>query len=333
MQRFVKRLSLVATCLLAGAAGVASGSGSGSGPTFQVMLDATHGVVPAIVQGPDGRMWFPETYNDSLGAITNAGVVTHYPTGVKVGQPNTIVVGPDRKLWYTLYGSAGEIGRMSTTGAHSQFSIGAVVNSLVGVGIGAGKSLWVGGEFSQLWHLSTSGVTVLHIKPPALSASRIPSTFVAGKDGRTWVNLGIFIAAVDAAGRVIEYKAGYRPNPNLRDMVLGTDGNIWFTDSEDLNRTGVIGRITPTGLVTEFITGLKKGSAPLGIAVGPDGNLWFTENAGGPHLDRITTDGRITRYAIPVNGSYNASGIARGQGRALWVTSNDVQGLVKVTIP
>jgi hypothetical protein len=41
----------------------------------------------------------------------------------------------------------------------------------------------------------------------------------------------------------------------------------------------------------------------------------------------------ITTYKIPVPSSYNATGIARGNGRTLWVTSNAVADLVEVTVP
>jgi hypothetical protein len=41
----------------------------------------------------------------------------------------------------------------------------------------------------------------------------------------------------------------------------------------------------------------------------------------------------ITTYKIPLPASYNATAIARGQGRTLWVTSNALAGLVKVTLP
>jgi hypothetical protein len=55
--------------------------------------------------------------------------------------------------------------------------------------------------------------------------------------------------------------------------------------------------------------------------------------SGGPHIARITTAGVITTYKIPLPASYNATAIARGQGRTLWVTSNALAGLVKVTLP
>lgn len=285
-----------------------------------------------IARGPDGRMWFTEDFADQIGAVTDAGVATHYTTGVKNGQPNGITPGPDGRLWYTLYGTAGKVGRMTVTGRTATFDTGAVVNSLVGIGVGAARSIWVGGEFSQLWRLDAGGGVVAHIVPPALSPSRIPTGFVAGGDGRTWVNLGIYLAAIDGAGKLTEYTAGYPPNPKIRDLVLAPDGNVWFTDSQELTRTGAIGRITPEGKVTYFTKGLPRGSAPLGITVGPDRNVWFTENAGGPHVGRITMAGSITLYRVPVSAPYSATAIARGQGRHLWVSSNGLAGLVRVTV-
>jgi streptogramin lyase len=71
----------------------------------------------------------------------------------------------------------------------------------------------------------------------------------------------------------------------------------------------------------------------MGITVGPDRNLWFTENAGGPHVGRITTAGKITLYKIPLPASYSATAIARGQGRHLWVSSSGLAGLVRVAVP
>jgi streptogramin lyase len=49
------------------------------------------------------------------------------------------------------------------------------------------------------------------------------------------------------------------------DIVLGADGNFWFTE---LNADR-IGRITPAGVVTEFT--LPVGRGLTGITSGPDG--------------------------------------------------------------
>jgi virginiamycin B lyase len=333
----MKRLSCAVALVLGVAALVAAGLASASGqaakkPTFKVYLKATHGVVLDLAHGPDGRVWFTQQFADRIGAITDAGAVHQYVAGAKNGQPSAIALGSDKRLWYTEYGS-GKVEAMTATGVRTEYSTGAVVNSLVGIGGTGGHAIWVGGEFSQLWLLNMSGGIVKHIVPPALAASRIPSTFVTGKDTRTWVNLGVYIAAIDASGKVTEYTTGYQANPKIRDMVLGPDGNIWFTDSQELTRIGAIGRITPAGAVTYFQKGLKKGSAPMGITVGPDRYLWFTENRDGAHVGRITTKGVITLYKIPITPAYSATSITRGQGRHLWVASNGLAGLVRVAVP
>ena len=67
-------------------------------------------------------------------------------------------------------------------------------------------------------------------------------------------------------------------------MVLGPDGNLWFTDSD-------IARITPQGVITEFAVPTQPTATPLpGIAHGPDGNLLVHSRT---KLGRISTQGRF----------------------------------------
>ena len=51
-------------------------------------------------------------------------------------------------------------------------------------------------------------------------------------------------------------------------LTVGPDGNLWFPGSD------AIGRITPAGSITEFPLP-TVGFNPGGLTVGPDGNLWF----------------------------------------------------------
>ena len=69
-------------------------------------------------------------------------------------------------------------------------------------------------------------------------------------------------------------------------MILGPDGNIWFSES-DANR---IAKITPGGRITEYGDGISPGAKPLSIAV-RDGALWFSEAAGN-RIGRITSTAR-----------------------------------------
>lgn len=73
-------------------------------------------------------------------------------------------------------------------------------------------------------------------------------------------------------------------------IVLGPDGNLWFTEISGAR----IGRITPSGVVTEFpVPGTKN---VYGIVVGPEGDLSFTYNSG---IGQITTSGEMTLTTVP----------------------------------
>jgi Putative Ig domain len=71
-----------------------------------------------ITAGPDGALWFTNSFNcyrcplDSLGRITTGGVVTNY-TGTGISNPDGITAGPDGALWFTNFGS-NSIGRITT---------------------------------------------------------------------------------------------------------------------------------------------------------------------------------------------------------------------------
>lgn len=74
-------------------------------------------------------------------------------------------------------------------------------------------------------------------------------------------------------------------------IVVGQDGNLWFTEQGSVGANGCcepmfpapgkIGRITPSGVITEFPTPTNSAGSnvtnPAGIAAGPDGNIWWTE--------------------------------------------------------
>jgi virginiamycin B lyase len=78
-------------------------------------------------------------------------------------------------------------------------------------------------------------------------------------------------------------------------MVLGPDGNLWFTETNVYK----IAKVTPAGAITEYPIPMNNGNvAPRSITKGPDGALWFTSEA---EVGRITTSGSIT--SIPPGAS------------------------------
>jgi streptogramin lyase len=98
---------------------------------------------------------------------------------------------------------------------------------------------------------------------------------------------------------------------------------------------------TSYGESKTFFTGLKlteytaKEGELNNIVTGPDGNLWFTEHefgAGGSTIEKITTSGTITEYALP-NKESNPQGITAGPEKenALWFTEKGTHEIGKIT--
>ncbi|MCX6021186.1 MAG: Ig-like domain-containing protein, partial [Chloroflexi bacterium] len=141
--------------------------------------------------------------------------------------------------------------------------------------------------------------------------------------------LAALLLAVVAVGRPLPADAasigefGVSPGASPRQLALGSDGNIWFTEF-GLNK---IGRITTTGSVTEFA--LPAGSQPLGITSGPDGALWFTES-GTNKIGQITTAGTITEFNVPT-GAGLPNAITTGPDGALWFTEQSANKIGRIT--
>jgi streptogramin lyase len=126
-----------------------------------------------------------------------------------------------------------------------------------------------------------------------------------------------------------KFSTGISPASSPADVVVGNDGNIWFTEFADT--VSRIGRITPTGVVTEFYSELTPGSKPNVIIQGPDGNLWFTLGAAINRIGRITPSGVITEFAAGTNASERTLGITAGPDGHLWFTQPASNRIAKMT--
>src|SRR5919112_1540360 len=139
------------------------------------------------------------------------------------------------------------------------------------------------------------------------------------------IALGAMLSAAQAApvGKLTQFKVP-TDNSQPRDITVGSDGNLWFTEGNEVFTPGPdpdeggtfhrnVGRITPTGEITEFR--IEDGIGPNecfcllnDIVQGPGDVLYFTTN--NPGLGRITTDGEILPFVAPDNSAANGSGIA-----------------------
>jgi hypothetical protein len=145
----------------------------------------------SITSGPDGNLWFVETYSTNISKITPSGVITEFSLIYFAAQ--SIVSGPDGNLWFTTYGCV-------------------FCSPSASAGIG-------------------------EIAP-------------SGNSGSTY-SFSVRVA-------------------HPYSITSGPDGNLWFTESNN------IGRITPAGVISEFP--IPSGNTATGITSGPDGNLWVANS-------------------------------------------------------
>jgi streptogramin lyase len=98
----------------------------------------------AVVEDPDGNLWFTEPGSEDLARVTPAGVVSQFPVGV--AGLRDITVGPDGNLWFT---SENAIGRISPSGTGlTLFPVSVAPDQITA------------GPDGNLWFTSASTVTV-----------------------------------------------------------------------------------------------------------------------------------------------------------------------------
>jgi virginiamycin B lyase len=132
------------------------------------------------------------------------------------------------------------------------------------------------------------------------------------------VVLGATLSAAQAApvGKLTQFKVP-TANSQPRDITVGSDGNLWFTEGKDIFTPGPdpngggtthhnVGSITPTGEITEFR--IEEGIGPTQCFCSPNDI---------PGLGRITTGGEILPFVAPNNSLANGSGIA-AHGDDIW---------------
>src|SRR5689334_10461213 len=104
-------------------------------------LPAGPGYPFGIIQGPDGEVWFAESYK--VGRITTGpggGTITEFPMA-SVGGAVGITVGPDGALWLAL-NLANTIGRMTTAGGFSEFPVPTADSGPYKITAGPDGNLW-----------------------------------------------------------------------------------------------------------------------------------------------------------------------------------------------
>jgi len=111
--------------------------------------------------------------------------------------------------------------------------------------------------------------------------------------------------------------ADYCATCNPKGIVAGSDGTVYWTESESAN----VGSYAPAGATLQHITiGSPGGLLPQDLTFGSDGNLWVA-NASGSVTRLIPGSGAFSTFGLPWANGVLAC-IAAGPDGALWFTDS-----------
>ncbi|MBV8066693.1 MAG: hypothetical protein JO113_01865 [Candidatus Eremiobacteraeota bacterium] len=217
-----------------------------------------------------------------------------------------------------------------TPAVTSQYPIPTASSQPMGIALGSDGHLWIT-EFAtaKIAQLASNGTISENVTPTGKSG---PLGIASGPAP----NLNVWFAEfnVRKVGEItttgppyIEYTL---PDVKAKPvgMALGSDGNMWLTDSgtNSIWRVQQI-RVKPYVKFTQYR--LSGNAQPLAITNGPDGALWFTET-GTNRIGRLPIKGAPLReYTIPTKNS-DPVGIAPGLNNALWFTEQKAQQIGEI---
>jgi streptogramin lyase len=310
-----------------------------SGGITEFTFSPAAGDPTGLTAGPDGNVWFAQEFVSTLGSssefigrATPDGTVTEFPIPYhRVSNLVRITAGPDGNLWYT---GGDIIGRMTTSGIATEFTLGGVA---IAITAGPDGNVWFTeqgftGGTSAIGRITPTGQITLFTLPTNYIQ---PLSIIAGPDGNLWfTEKGDYGVPVNKIGRITP--SGAITEFTLPDadgapysIARGPDGNLWFTASNN-----TIGRITPSGQITEFAI---PGASPVGavdITAGPDGNLYFTyRGLPGDKIFRMSTTAEFSEFTIPTGSPI---GIAAGPDGNIWfgeLLHFETSGPVRVNAP
>jgi virginiamycin B lyase len=179
-------------------------------------------------------------------------------------------------MWFTETGTPNAIGKITTSGVVTEYSIPTPSSSPGGIAAGPDGNMWFTEiNSNKIGKITMSGIITEYDIP---TAATFAQEITAGPDGNMWFAeyVGKKIGKVTPTGTFTEYDAAPSGVGSIIGIAANPDGSIWFTDY-----TGnQVGRMTPSGVFSLYPTPTPS-STPFGIAAGPDNNVWFVESGSG----------------------------------------------------
>jgi virginiamycin B lyase len=190
-----------------------------------------------------GSDYFASLVNTQLD-LTVPGTVTSglVPGTATSPRLTDVTLGPDGKLWFTVYESA-SILRRPVSGAPDLKNDLAAGSLPYRIAVGPDGAMWFT-EYgaNRIGRISVAGVVTEYDLPRPNSG---PTDIVAGPDGALWFTeynpQGNAIGRITTDGKITEYPVPTAAS-NPWGIAVGPDGNIWFTESA----TSKVGRLDPS---------------------------------------------------------------------------------------
>jgi streptogramin lyase len=172
-----------------------------------------------ISLGPDGNLWFTESFQPRIGRITPAGAITEFPLSPDIGGAEDIVAGRDGALWFV---GRKRVGRITTDGQVSEYPPKVPDYYPIAIAAGADGRLWFPGSLGVIGRIAPNG-----------RVSTVALPFPEGQVGSV---------AAGPAGTVWYSQSGERP----------CEGGGGSCQATPLKGHGIVGKIEPGPLEVEI---------------------------------------------------------------------------------
>jgi virginiamycin B lyase len=280
MLTFSRRLVMAAVAALVCAAFAGTSPVAASSGVVHFDLPGRHVEPYAMVNGPDGFLWFTESRGNAIGHITTSGQVSIYKLPTPHSQPRGITGGPDGNVWFTEAGT-NRIGVMDLLGnLLAEYDLPtkhAVPWDIVTPS--DAPVLW----FTERGADQVASITIDgQIHEHALPAGSRPTGMSADLTGDAWFTEtgGNAIGRIDTnvSDPFSTLQVFDVPSRHARpwDITASNDGTMWFSEL-----AGRIAHVAQDGAMAEFSV---PGRSPVwDLNSGNGGTLWFTQNK----LDRV----------------------------------------------
>src|SRR5207249_1597353 len=132
----------------------------------------------------------------------------------------------DGNLWFTD-GVANKIGRITTTGAVTEFAIPTAACYPTGIGTGTDGNIWIlENAVGKIGRITPSGIITEFLIPGAPAPnSYYYITHAPAPDGNLWF-VGSQVGRVTPSGVITLF--AIPPTISSQGITVGPDGNLWF---------------------------------------------------------------------------------------------------------